>query len=288
VGDFETAARLGAEALERATRRGDLTTVVRASVLLRGLPPGTPGVPDAVPARETLLAICREIGDVVAEGRMLGSLAWVALTADDTVTAAGWCVEGLRLGQRAAALSAGGFAVASLVIAAARRGDDGTAARLHGSIASALPMLQIGLTAGPTAVYFGAVDEVRGRLGSEAFDAATAEGSLRSWDAALSAALEYALALAGSPAPRNLVRIEPASGDRGFGRAERLTPREVDVLRLLARGDTNKDIALALGLRPKTVMHHSSSIYGKIGVRGRAEATAWAYRHGLMLGLPEA
>jgi DNA-binding CsgD family transcriptional regulator len=29
-------------------------------------------------------------------------------------------------------------------------------------------------------------------------------------------------------------------------------------------------------------MHHSVSIYGKIGVRGRAEATAWAYRHGLI------
>jgi hypothetical protein len=34
-------------------------------------------------------------------------------------------------------------------------------------------------------------------------------------------------------------------------------------------------------LRPKTVMHHSVSIYAKLGVRGRTEATAWAYRNGI-------
>jgi DNA-binding NarL/FixJ family response regulator len=35
-------------------------------------------------------------------------------------------------------------------------------------------------------------------------------------------------------------------------------------------------------MAPKTVMHHSVAIYRKLGVRGRAEATAWAFRHGLV------
>ena len=63
---------------------------------------------------------------------------------------------------------------------------------------------------------------------------------------------------------------------------ERLTPRELEVLHLLANGDSNPEIATVLGLSPKTVMHHSVSIYGKLGVRGRAEATAWAHRNGIM------
>jgi DNA-binding NarL/FixJ family response regulator len=62
----------------------------------------------------------------------------------------------------------------------------------------------------------------------------------------------------------------------------RITERERDVLREIAEGRTNKEIALALGLRPKTVMHHCAAIYRKLGVSGRAEAAATALRHGLL------
>ena len=279
-GDLETAASLGAESLDRATRGGDLTTVVRASLLLVGLPPGTPGVPDAVLTREALLAICRDIGDVVAEGWLLGSLAWAALAAGDRARAAAWCIDGLRLGQRTGALSSGGFALAALVLAAARREDDAIAAMLHGSLAGALPTLQVGISAQPAAIYFAAVDEARSRFGAQAFDAIVAEGALLSWDGALAAALKYASVLASRATPRVTAGEGRPAETRSFGRVEHLTPRELEVLRLLARGDTNKDIAVALGLRPKTVMHHSVAIYGKLGVRGRAEATAWAYRNG--------
>ena len=281
-GDLEAAARLGADSLEQATRHGDLVSVVRVSLLLHSLPPGTPGLPDRIPTREALLAICRELGDVVSEGWVLGRLAWAAFMQDDIPRAAALCVEGLRLGQRTGALSAGGFSIVALVIAAAQRGDDQVAAQLHGSITGVLPALKIGITAGPAAVYAAAVDEVRARLGFEAFDATAAAAALLSWDAALAAALEYAVALAGPHLPGSTVRDDPRAARQDLGRAERLTRRELDVLHLLARGDSNKDIALALGLRPKTVMHHSVSIYGKIGVRGRAEATAWTYRHGLV------
>ena len=55
-----------------------------------------------------------------------------------------------------------------------------------------------------------------------------------------------------------------------------LTPRERDVLREMARGFSNKEIAASLGLSAKTVMHHAGSIYRKLRVRGRGEATAFA------------
>ena len=54
------------------------------------------------------------------------------------------------------------------------------------------------------------------------------------------------------------------------------------MLRLIAAGGTNKDVAGALGISAKTVMHHSVAIYRKLGVRGRAEATAHGYRNNLI------
>ncbi|HCB04671.1 MAG TPA: helix-turn-helix transcriptional regulator [Nocardioides sp.] len=59
------------------------------------------------------------------------------------------------------------------------------------------------------------------------------------------------------------------------------TPREAEVLAQLAAGAANKEIGAALGISAKTVMHHSVSIYRKLGVRGRGEATAWAVRAGI-------
>jgi predicted ATPase/DNA-binding CsgD family transcriptional regulator len=282
-GDMETAARLGAESLERARRSRDLDTVVRASVLLQGIPAGTPGLPDAIPTPETLLGICRDIGDVVAEGWMIGRLAWASLAAGDRDGSAVWCVDGLRLGQRTGALSAGGFALANLVVVASgRTADAAIAAVLHGALTTVLPVLRVGLTAGPTAVYLTAVDAARARMGDEDFDAVVAEGTLLPWDAALAAGIEYASDLAGRALGRRTGTGQLEVNGQAGSSPERLTPREIDVLRLLARGDTNKDIAAALGLRPKTVMHHSVSIYGKLGVRGRAEAAAWAVRSGLL------
>jgi DNA-binding NarL/FixJ family response regulator len=56
----------------------------------------------------------------------------------------------------------------------------------------------------------------------------------------------------------------------------------VDVLRLLARGQTNKQIAQLLLLSPKTVSNHVEHIYAKLAVSSRAAATMFAIRHGLV------
>jgi DNA-binding CsgD family transcriptional regulator len=60
-----------------------------------------------------------------------------------------------------------------------------------------------------------------------------------------------------------------------------LTGREVEVLRLIAAGRSNRAIAQALFISPNTVLHHVSSIFAKTGVANRAEAAAYATRHGL-------
>lgn len=61
-----------------------------------------------------------------------------------------------------------------------------------------------------------------------------------------------------------------------------LTPREVEVLRLVATGRTNPQIAAGLVLSEKTVARHLSNIFTKLDVRSRTAAAAYAYEHGLM------
>ena len=61
-----------------------------------------------------------------------------------------------------------------------------------------------------------------------------------------------------------------------------LSEREAQVLRLLAAGKTNRDIAKALFISEKTVARHVSNIFDKLGVSSRAGATAWAYQHDLI------
>jgi DNA-binding CsgD family transcriptional regulator len=61
-----------------------------------------------------------------------------------------------------------------------------------------------------------------------------------------------------------------------------LTRREVEVLRLIAAGRSNREIAQELTISPNTVLHHVSNILSKTGVHNRAEAATYAARHGLV------
>jgi DNA-binding CsgD family transcriptional regulator len=71
------------------------------------------------------------------------------------------------------------------------------------------------------------------------------------------------------------------TGARDGREAPQLTPRETEVLRLLARGAGNKQIAWELGVSEHTVKFHTSAIYAKLGVANRTEAA----RRGVELGL---
>jgi len=76
---------------------------------------------------------------------------------------------------------------------------------------------------------------------------------------------------------------EASAGPGEAGRpdaARALTPREVEVLALLSRGYSNKEIAAQLELSVHTVERHLTNLYAKIGSRGRTEAVAYALRHG--------
>ena len=78
--------------------------------------------------------------------------------------------------------------------------------------------------------------------------------------------------------------IREAVGPSTASAREALTPRELDVLRLLARGLPNKLIARELGIAERTVKTHVSSILAKLGVTDRTQAALYAVRERLADG----
>jgi len=66
------------------------------------------------------------------------------------------------------------------------------------------------------------------------------------------------------------------------GRLDGLTPREIQVLRLIAGGRSNREIAADLALAERSVARHITNIYNKIDARSKADATAYAFRHDLV------
>jgi ATP/maltotriose-dependent transcriptional regulator MalT len=74
----------------------------------------------------------------------------------------------------------------------------------------------------------------------------------------------------------DLARLEPRRGDHG------LTAREVEVLRLVARGMSNREIASALVISERTVARHVQNIFAELGVSSRAAASVFAAEHGLL------
>ena len=85
-----------------------------------------------------------------------------------------------------------------------------------------------------------------------------------------------------SPAVAARVVEELASGGGAAARADELTPRELEVLCLIARGRSNKRIALELGVAEKTVKTHVSHVLAKLGLSDRTQAALYAVREGLV------
>jgi DNA-binding CsgD family transcriptional regulator len=181
-----------------------------------------------------------------------------------------------RRGRRLCLVESGfgcpGISYALLGLAMARHDGaaPGRSARLHGAADGVFA--DLGETIEPLEARLADQDRQRLRdaMGGEAFAAEYAAG--RALDpAGVLTALGGADAAGGQA--RGAVPGEPASA---------LTPRELDVLRLVAQGLSNPDIARRLVLSEHTVHRHLANIMRKLGLSSRAAAAAWGVRAGLV------
>jgi DNA-binding CsgD family transcriptional regulator len=265
LGAFDDAFRHGDRALGIARELNDGPILVRATLLLDPLkrvaqPPA--GVAEVVPTLDVALQVARDAGTALDEMYVLMQLA-IHAAFEQRAEAFALAGDGLALANRTRSTPAEVVFVFALAIAAFVVGDDDTGIALHAALE---PHRQLMHTLMPSATltrYANLVDQRRSPRPVE-FDELTRAASSALWPAAREAAVAYAAG-----------RARPAD-------ATTLTNRELEVLRHLVRGESNPEIAAALGVRPKTVMHHCASIYRKLGVKSRVEATTRALRDGLV------
>jgi DNA-binding CsgD family transcriptional regulator len=79
----------------------------------------------------------------------------------------------------------------------------------------------------------------------------------------------------------DVVHVNALTGEKPGGPGSGLSPREVEILRLVATGRTNRSIAAELVVSEKTVHRHMSNIFAKLGVGSRTAAAAFAFEHGI-------
>jgi Bacterial regulatory proteins, luxR family len=135
---------------------------------------------------------------------------------------------------------------------ASMRGDGRAAARLCGALSPHLPTLRHPIPAELLRAWESMIAVVRDFMGHDIFAASAQDGASLSWDDALHQAIAVCRAATEvDPEPRRAPSPPHRSSEL------ELTEREVDVLRLIAAGDTNKEVAAAAGISAKTMMHHS-------------------------------
>jgi predicted ATPase/DNA-binding CsgD family transcriptional regulator len=152
----------------------------------------------------------------------------------------------------------------------------GTAESPHESRSVAVSQLYY-LEAIPQTLYDRMVAEVRRQLGEAAFTAAWARGRNMTPEQALAAQGTAEIPLA---APTETPSSPPAKASSTYPSG--LTAREVEVLRLVAQGLTDAQVAEQLVVSPRTVNFHLTSIYSKLQVSSRTAATRYAIEQGLV------
>lgn len=276
--DLDQAIRVARRGVDAVAASDDRVATVTLWMALQNLPAGAARPLLArLPGLDELLAGARAVGDRRSESLLLRVAAGAASLRGDLAGAARHVQGCLRIGGPALATDALTSMAAVLAQVAVGRGHHVSAARFLGMLEHQEQILVSGTPPTWMVSHRRTIARVRSALGA-GFDAAYrvgAEDPLADRPRILLAYAEQAATDSTSHADEPAEIVIPAP-------RRALTPREHDVLAALATGATNRQISTQLGVSPKTVMHHSVSIYRKLGVHSRAEATAWAYKSGLL------
>jgi len=269
-GDHAGAARDAAEALRLFRQAGDRILV---GTMLANLGYMELSADDLDAARSHLgeaLDIFRTFNDRSDAVYATFNLGLAEYLGDSPGAAEAWFTESLDLARRVGMKRQIAYALIGLALTSDGRSAPGRSARLHGAADQALA--DLGETIEPLEGRLADLDRqrLRAAMGTEAFDA------------------EYAVGRALGPAQvlAALGGEDAAAGQAlaaGSGEAEAvLTARELDVLKLVAQGLSNADIAQLLVLSEHTVHRHLANILRKLGLSSRAAAAAWGARTGLV------
>jgi predicted ATPase/DNA-binding CsgD family transcriptional regulator len=260
-GDVEGACRFGFEGLRLARELGDARLVIRAGLLFAPMPRTAEMDTEQVPSLEACLDLARAHDSLIDEMYVTTQLA-VGAGFNGEPDVFRLAERGLELADLTRSHAAELVFVLALAGAAWLRGDGATAAALDGALRLEWPRVAVVVPAAALTRY---EQIVQRRRYVAPLDAGGTTPVL--WSDALAIARSYAVG---------------ASRPAGTSADHTLTQRELDVVREIAKGRTNKDIARVLGMRPKTVMHHCASIYRKLDVKTRTEAAAVALRSGMI------
>jgi non-specific serine/threonine protein kinase len=223
----------------------------------------------AEPWLEEALVLFRQEDHHVGMAYVQSELAEIALARGDLARAAALWRELLGLTWDAYGLY---WSLEGLAAIAVAHGEAMQAARLLGAAEAHRTRLGATLVPRQASRLERVVAETRAALSEADFAAAWAEGRWLSPDEAR------------AEASRELDAIQDATGSGTLARTapHGLTPREVEVLRLVADGQSDREIAEALFVGRGTVRTHLASIFGKLEVGSRTAAVAAARRHGII------
>jgi non-specific serine/threonine protein kinase len=225
------------------------------------------------------LALAREMADPLPIFIPALYLGHVACDQGDYAQAAEWYAEAVatydHIGGMVAALAwdreSVARALAGLAALASACGQPDRAARLFGAAERLREEVGLALAFPERATYERATAAAAARLGDTAFAVAWAAGRAMRPEEATAEVEELLVAARERKAPG---QGEPVAADG-------LTPREREILSLVATGRTNPEIAESLFISRRTVDTHLTNLYAKLGVDGRPAAIAHALRQGL-------
>ena len=216
---------------------------------------------------EEAAALCREAGDRLLLPLPLAWLGWVALLRDDLERAEALHKESLALSNELGAHKQLTLALLEgLACTAAAEGATQRAARLFGAAQALREAIGFPLEPALRALEEPYLVGARSQL---------EEGGAMS----MQTAIEYALSEEESSTTSSATEQPPSSARE---HPAELTPRELEVLGLVAQGLTNPQVAQRLFLSSRTVQRHLNSVYRKLGVSSRTAATRLALEHGLL------
>jgi predicted ATPase/DNA-binding CsgD family transcriptional regulator len=237
---------------------------------------------------EEALALYRAIGEQRFSAVVLYELGQVARAQEDDSRAASLFMESLQAAHSLGDRIFVGLDLGGLAAIASGESKSARAAHLFGASDAIIDAAGRRWFQIDRETFERAKAAAYAELGAERWKAAVKEGRAMSLDEAVAYALEPG-AQPVQPSPTGTTadpvtaaaRASPGSARAAPG-LEQLTPREVEVLRLVATGLTAAQVAERLSLSARTVENHLRSIYGKLNVSTRAAATRIAVEHGLL------